>query len=82
MVAPRGQSWDQYLFTIFINDLDSGIKCILSMFAYDTKLSSAADTIGGKHVMQRDMGRLEKWGSIRQQEGIAYMLGQFQLCID
>ena len=41
--------------------MDNGIKCILSKFADDTKLSGADHTLKGKNATQRDQVRLERW---------------------
>ncbi|TRZ26684.1 hypothetical protein HGM15179_000455 [Zosterops borbonicus] len=45
------------LFSIFLNDTERGMECILSKFA-DTKLSNAADTRGGD-VIQENLDKLK-----------------------
>ena len=53
-------SLGQVICNIFVNDVDSGIKCSLSKFRDHSKVRGATDTAEGRNNIQRDLDGFEK----------------------
>ena len=57
---PQGLLLGLLLFNIFVDDMNNGIKCTLSKFTDDTKLSGAVDTLEERGAIQRNLDRPER----------------------
>lgn len=50
---------DPVLFSIVINDLDTGLEGILSKFHRHTKLGGGVDSLNTRESLQRNLDKLE-----------------------
>lgn len=58
MIYPSGHLLGLILFSIFINDLNDGVDCILRKTADDTKLGVVEDKQECSVIIRRDLVRL------------------------
>ena len=49
------------LFLIYINDLPTGIKSKINIFADDTKMASMIDTVEDEEIANDDLEALQNW---------------------
>jgi ribonuclease P/MRP protein subunit RPP40 len=59
--VPQGSILGPLLFTIFINDLEVGIKSDLLKFADDSKIWGKAETVHDRFILQQDLNILSDW---------------------
>jgi len=57
----KGSVLGSIVFSIFINDMDSGIECTLNKFADKTKLSGAVDMLEEREAIRRELENLKEW---------------------
>ena len=49
------------LFLIYINDLPTGIKLKINIFADDTKMASKVDKVEDEEIVNDDLEALQNW---------------------
>jgi len=64
--VPQGSVLGPLLFLLYVNELPSWIKCVMKMFADDTKLRRRISSIADSRVLQEDLDSLQLWSDTWQ----------------
>lgn len=67
-MVPQGSLLGLALFNVFVGDIESRIEGTFSKFADDTALCGAADPVEGRHGIQKDLDRLQRWPLVNPME--------------
>ena len=59
--VPQGSVIGPILFLIYINDLPTGIKSKINIFADETKMASKVDTVEDEEIVNDDLEALQNW---------------------
>ena len=60
-IVKQGSVLGPILFTIYINDIDTDVKCKVSKFADDTKLGYPCKTKEECNIIQQDLDKIVEW---------------------
>ena len=63
---PQGSVLGPILFTIFINDMPDVVKSSIKLFADDTKIFKAIESVEDISTIQEDINNLQQWSNIWQ----------------
>lgn len=65
-VVLHGSVLEPILFMIYINNLESGLKCFISISADDTKVRGKALTTADCELVQKELVQMIQWSEKRQ----------------